>query len=56
MSHFDYFCSGCGLMRAGAVAGWMEGETNLTVPDTFKAMTIRTLTIRVIEEKKKRMN
>lgn len=44
-------------MRAGAVAGWMEGETNLTVPDTFKAMTIRTLTIRVIEEKKKkRMN
>lgn len=53
MSNFVYFCSGCGLMRAGAVAGWMEGETNLTVPDTFKAMTIRTLTIRVIEENKK---
>lgn len=39
------------MMRAGVVAGLTEGETNPTVPDTFKDMTIRTLTIRVIKEK-----
>ena len=45
--------SGCGLMRAGAVAELMEGETNLTVPVTFKDMTIKTRTIKVTEEKRK---
>jgi len=40
-------------MRAGAVAALMEDETNLMVPVTFKDMTIRTLTIRVIEDKRK---
>ena len=43
-------------MRAGAVAELMEGETNPTVPVTFKDMIIRTHMIRVIEERKKKQS